>query len=396
MVDPSAQDRRIRGVLAAATPQLDPARRQRILATALAAARPARKRRALWWLAPALAGCAALVALTWWPTFEREAHHDAALPDFTSIGEVVRVQGRLVWAHATLGSGDAAAGRVLLNHTSLVTPATSLAEVMLDGRFRVFLERSTDAAITCNQTDVRVALARGAVVIHADRRRAYERLAVAAGDVLVEVRGTRFRVAREGPQTVVVQVESGETVVYGGGAQHVVRAGQGLTLRGAGAAALALLSAEQVKSTSDPFGWQNVSEARATPPSPPPVEPTVTPYDQARDLFFARHYIEAAEVLALWLGEPDASDAARPRLLWADALRLAGDRARALVVYDSLSDADPAIAELALFESIGLMRQRGDEAALLGRCLRYEQRFPAGVFIAEVAQWRAELHGQTQ
>src|SRR2546428_8347006 len=158
---PENVDQLVRQLLTDAVPSLSAERRQRLVAAALA-----RTRRRVWhWRTAALltataAAAAGVVAMLLPHGTDTVESLGTAVPggELLAIGEIARVRGTLRLEHPRVEKSAVGPGALVINATVLHTARTSLAELMLDRRFRLFVEADSDASVQFAETKVRIDL----------------------------------------------------------------------------------------------------------------------------------------------------------------------------------------------------------------------------------------------
>ncbi len=217
---------------------------------------------------------------------------------------------------------------------------------------------------------------------------------VEAGELSVEVVGTRFRVERL-PEGTKVSVDHGIVMVRGervAGGSVRLTAGQSFALAPLHAVA-ELPSATVEPAAARPSGVPAVSVPAAALPAPLPAAPAPDPV--ARELAAADDARRRADVAgairhfeAAW-SSAAPGDARRGLVALSLArLQLAGNPAKAAqILRSSLSDMPSALREDAQARLVEAESRAGNQAGARQAAEEYRRRFPAGQRSHEVERW---------
>jgi hypothetical protein len=271
----------------------------------------------------------------------------------------------LVLAAAALllvaGLGARSLWRGEATHASRRLVAGELAVESLLGDATVRLEPGGVAQLHERAGDgARVVLERGAARFAVPPRKARPRFIVQAGEVRVEVVGTRFRVSRQG-ERVNVSDDEGKVRVVAFGKSVLLQPGMSWSYPPATSAS----SAPHVSTAAQP--------ARA--PSAPDPDPRAT---------------SAAPAAPLRRTKAPAEPDVRARFEQAARLE-ASDPERALEGYRSLAQGTGAWAETALYAEGRLLLERGQRARAVPLLRGYLRKYPRGGNAADVRSLLSRL-----
>jgi transmembrane sensor len=313
----------------------------------------------------------------------------------TAAAVALLLLGATRWLVPPQGSGQLrlASGNV----PAVLGASDEVAAPQFDDGSRMSLQRGARVEVLRNDARSFVTALRRGVVTFDVKPGGKRHWVVEAGDVSVEVVGTRFRVERQ-PAATRVSVEHGVVLVRGervtGGSVRLT-AGQSFELLPLPAPPLPPTPAptspveraapEPSSATLGPV--PNVpSSARVAAPTVDPVARELAQADDARrrgDSASAARHFEAA-----WSSAP-AGDARRGLAALSLARLLgAGSPARtAQILRSSLQDMPPALREDAQARLVEAESRAGNQAGALRAAEEYRRRFPSGQRLHEVERW---------
>jgi hypothetical protein len=250
----------------------------------------------------------------------------------------------------------------------IVTPVGGTSQVTLPG---ALIEAKSDTSVEVQHGPggaITLVIARGAVDCDVEPRGNRPPFKVIAGDVTVEVVGTRFTVART--PTPRVDVARGKVRITAPGGQWLVEAGE------------AWPDPTRTASASVPLPTH---EPEAAAPAEPEPEVTVDP------VHTAPAHKKAAPVVAAPPARPATADRERARESYKIANRLeATDPTKAARLYRAIATDGKGMEAVALFSLADMQLKLKDPKAALATLDELTRRFPNAANVEDAAWLRYE------
>ena len=248
--------------------------------------------------------------------------------------------------------------------TTIVTPPGGASKFVVGD---AVIDAGSDTSVEVSTIDgVALTLARGSVDCDVEPRGNRPPFRVVAGDVTVEVVGTRFMVTRT-PSAVRVDVTHGKVRVRAPRGEYLVTNGQTWSSSG------------PITASTDPTP---APSRTITPIEPAPSEPAIDPLVE----------VEPPSDPTARPAQP-RSPTPPPAIAYAAAQRLEKqDTDEAVHAFRKVADGRGEYAALALYTLADLEAGRGRSIQVLAAVDEYLRRFPRGVNVEEMLYLRASAH----